>query len=90
MQFNAHDVYHDTPLEPPDTAKYGLNAPWEAPELERMTYIQMWVKVSSTTAVALAMHARSPWSQMSNESLTAWLLSELLLSLQRSQQSMAF
>ena len=30
--FNHENILLDTTLEPPNTAKYGKNAPWEAPE----------------------------------------------------------
>ena len=34
--FNHEDVLKNSPLEPPNEAKYGKGAPWEAPELAHM------------------------------------------------------
>ena len=48
--FNHETVLHDMTLEPPNEAKYGRGAPWEAPELERYKYLDMFVKLAEVAA----------------------------------------
>ena len=52
-------------LEPPNEAKYGKGAPWEAPELAHMKYVDMFLKLAQEAAehgvlVMTAAHRLSP------------------------------
>ena len=40
----------DPPLEPPNENVYGKGAPWEAPELAHLTYLQMFEKIAEVAA----------------------------------------
>ena len=44
--FNHETILTDQTLEPPNTAKYGKNAAWEAPELTQYKYIDMFLKLA--------------------------------------------
>ena len=62
--FNHDNVLNDAPLEPPDEAKYGKGAAWEAPELAHYHYIDMFLKLAQVAArhgilVVLACHRLS-------------------------------
>ena len=44
LLFNHQSVLDEAMLEPPDEAKYGPGAPWEAPELAHMSYLDMFAR----------------------------------------------
>jgi hypothetical protein len=50
LLFNHEDVLADSPLDPPDEAKYGGGAPWESKELAHMSYLDMFVAIASAAA----------------------------------------
>ena len=63
--FNHETVLANTQLEPPNEAKYGKGAPWEAPELERFRYIDMFKKLAEVAAehgilIMMANHRLNP------------------------------
>lgn len=64
-QFNHQSILDDATLEPPNTAKYGKNAPWESPELEGFKYLDMFLVLAEKAAkygilVMMACHRLSP------------------------------
>lgn len=48
--FNHETILSDPTLDPPDEAKYGVGAPWESPELEGYSYVDMFVKLAEVAA----------------------------------------
>ena len=63
--FNHQTILDDATLEPPNTAKYGAGAPWEAPELERFKYLDMFLKLAQVAAergilIMMACHRLNP------------------------------
>ena len=63
--FNHETILADSTLEPPNEAKYGVGAPWEAPELEAMKYLDSFGKLASVAAeygvlVMMACHRLNP------------------------------
>lgn len=52
LLFNHKHVIYDEPLEPPNTKKYGIDAAWEAPELEKMTYLEQFDKIAEVGSLA--------------------------------------
>ena len=52
-------------LEPPNEAKYGVGAPWEAPELAHLSYLDMFARLAEVGAeygilVMMACHRLAP------------------------------
>ena len=63
--FNHQAVLEDAKLEPPNEAKYGKGAPWEAPELQNYAYVDMFKKLAEVAAehgilVMVACHRLKP------------------------------
>lgn len=63
--FNHQTVLSNATLEPPDTVKYGVGAPWEAPELENFKYLDMFLKLAQVAAehgvlIMMACHRLTP------------------------------
>ena len=48
--FNHQTILDDARLEPPNTAVYGADAPWEAPELEDYKYLDMFLRLAEVAA----------------------------------------
>lgn len=58
-------ILANTPLEPPNEAKFGVGAPWEAPELAGMRYLEMFKKIAEVAAdhgilIMMAAHRLNP------------------------------
>ena len=63
--FNHQTVIEDAKLEPPNEAKYGKGAPWEAPELQNYAYVDMFKRLAEVAAehgilVMVACHRLKP------------------------------
>ena len=63
--FNHKTVLNDEMLEPPNEAKYGKGAAWEAPELARFKYVDMFLRLAEAAAdagilVMIACHRLNP------------------------------
>jgi hypothetical protein len=62
---NHKTILSNAKLEPPDEVKYGKGAPWEAPELAHMSYIDMFIKLAQAASrygilVLMACHRLDP------------------------------
>ena len=71
LLFNHQMIRSDEPLEPPNTAIYGADAPWEAPELEGYTYLEMFEKITDVAAehgvlIMMAAHRLTPMAWPGN------------------------
>lgn len=44
--FNHQMILQSTRLDPPNTAVYGADAPWEAPELEGLGYLESFLRLA--------------------------------------------
>ena len=65
LLFNHQMVLSNAPLEPPNEVVYGAGAPWEAPELAHMSYLEMFDKIAEVAAdhgilILMAAHRLGP------------------------------
>ena len=63
--FNHETVLSNSQLEPPNEKKYGKGAAWEAPELEKFRYVDMFLKLAEVAAehgilIMMACHRLNP------------------------------
>ena len=65
LLFNHEGILTNATLEPPDEAKYGAGAPWEAPELQEYGYLEMFARLAEVAAehgilILMACHRLRP------------------------------
>ncbi len=65
LLFNHETILKDRTLDPPNTAVYGDEAPWEAPELANFKYLEMFKRIAEVAGehgiiIMIACHRLKP------------------------------